>query len=180
MRNLFSRPHYSRMNTFLTHLLCFFLCSLLMITSFGLKSVFAEGQSNMRAIVQRVTQASVTGRCHANPLATRKRIHSYCQFSLLFSWRRIGELDRERHMCAAWNFKRRRRERHRVYVSHLLTYDQGRTERGKGTQCPGGRKIPAMPQVLSSVQYIFSRKTLGSNMGAPDNIGTPLRTTSCK
>jgi len=64
-------------------------------------------------------------------------------------------------------------------VSH-----QGRHE---GEQCPGRRitggapKSRKMSQVFSSIQHIYSQKTLGSNMGAPklflsraaSNVGTP-------
>ena len=44
-------------------------------------------------------------------------------------------------------------------------YFQGRNE-GAKAQCPGRRKVPTMSQVLSSAQYICSRNSLGSNMGA--------------
>jgi len=37
---------------------------------------------------------------------------------------------------------------------------------GMGAKCLGRRKVPTMSQVLSSVQYICFRKTLGSNLGA--------------
>ena len=38
-------------------------------------------------------------------------------------------------------------------------------------------KIPAMSQVLSSTLHVCCRKTLGSNMGGPSNLGTPLHRT---
>ena len=39
---------------------------------------------------------------------------------------------------------------------------------GAPNSCRGSRKIPAMSQVLSSIQYICFWKTTVSNMGAPD------------
>jgi len=47
---------------------------------------------------------------------------------------------------------------------------QGRTE---GTQFPGRRKVPTTSQVLSSIHYIYSQKTLGSNMGVPNLLLDP-------
>ena len=44
----------------------------------------------------------------------------------------------------------------------------------RAAACPGGeslggcRKVPAMSQVFSSMQYIYSQKILGSNMEAPN------------
>ena len=34
--------------------------------------------------------------------------------------------------------------------------------------CGGGRKVPTMSQILSSIEYICFRKTSGSNMWAPN------------
>jgi len=51
---------------------------------------------------------------------------------------------------------------------------KGLTRRGKGGTCPGYRitgwrhKVPTVSQVLSSIQYIYSQNTLGSNTGAPN------------
>jgi len=42
------------------------------------------------------------------------------------------------------------------------------SEHNEGAQCPGRRKVPTVSQVLFSMQYIYSQKTLGSNMGAPN------------
>jgi len=53
-------------------------------------------------------------------------------------------------------------------VSH-----QGRNEEGKGAEYPGRRKVPKMSQVFSSIQYIYSEKTLGTNMGAPNSFLSP-------
>jgi len=46
------------------------------------------------------------------------------------------------------------------------TSTRGRSEEGYGAQCPGRLKVPTMSQVLPSIQYIYSRKTSGSNIGA--------------
>jgi len=43
----------------------------------------------------------------------------------------------------------------------------------KVAQCPGRRKVPTMSQVLSWIQYICSRKTLGSNMGGAKLVSSP-------
>jgi len=67
--------------------------------------------------------------------------------------------------------------------------EQGRNEGGKGGTIPrapnyyGGRKVLTMSQVVSSIEYIFFRKTSGSNVGAShlllasgaiSNLVTPL------
>ena len=73
-------------------------------------------------------------------------------------------------------------------VSHGNT--RGATRGARETQCPGlritgdCRKVPIMSQVFSSIQYIYSQKALGSNMGrhcqtcflprAPAHFGTLL------
>jgi len=55
------------------------------------------------------------------------------------------------------------------------------TRRGEGTQCSGcqitrrRRKIQAMSQVLSSIQYINSQKTCGWNMGGAKVVSCPGR-----
>jgi len=54
---------------------------------------------------------------------------------------------------------------------------QGRNE---GAQFPGRRKVPTMSQVLSSIQYICFRKTLGSNMGTPNFSGHGRNLTSLR
>jgi len=50
----------------------------------------------------------------------------------------------------------------------------GATRGASGSQRPrlqiteGRRKVPTISQALSLIQYIYSQKTLGSNMGAPN------------
>jgi len=71
-------------------------------------------------------------------------------------------------------------------MPHGETWDRGvrrRTQR-PGCRITGGHcKVPTMLQVLSSIHYIYSQKTLCLNMEAPNlfriprapsNLGTPL------
>jgi len=58
-----------------------------------------------------------------------------------------------------------------VILSVFWPRDPGAHQRGTVPQASnhGGRqKVPTISQVLTSAQYICSRKTLGSNMGAPN------------
>ena len=53
----------------------------------------------------------------------------------------------------------------------------GRNEGGKISRAPircgERRKVPKMSQVLSSIQYIYFRKTSGSNTGSPNLLLVP-------
>jgi len=57
---------------------------------------------------------------------------------------------------------------------YVVTAISGVTRGRKGETMPrapshwGYRKVPTMLPLLSSIQYIYSRKTLGSNMGVPN------------
>jgi len=66
------------------------------------------------------------------------------------------------------------------FLNAALWFNQrGRNEGARGRNYPGaespwrwntagGQKIPTMPHVYSSMQYICFRKTSGSKMGAPN------------
>jgi len=64
---------------------------------------------------------------------------------------------------------------------------QGRHNSPSAESLWGRRKVPTLSQVLSSIQYICFRKTLGSNMGrqtcfltrTPSNLGAPLGKQFC-
>jgi len=77
--------------------------------------------------------------------------------------REISQLLPKRQLCQACRASHRKRKR----------YMQGRIEGGKvgtisGRRMTAGRQIvPTMSQVLSSIQYIYFRKTSVSNMGEP-------------
>jgi len=52
-------------------------------------------------------------------------------------------------------------------------YGGAKSLRGAPNGCGRRRKVPTMPQVLSSMQYICFRKTSVSNMGAPNLLLAP-------
>jgi len=60
-----------------------------------------------------------------------------------------------------------------------MEFGTGAYRGAKGVQCPGRRitggrrKVLTIPQVLSSIQCICSRKTLGLDMGAPNLFLSP-------
>ena len=58
-------------------------------------------------------------------------------------------------------------------VSHQWRNDRAVGHNGLGAESPGRRKVPTMSYVFSSIHYIYSQKTSGSNMGAPNSFCAP-------